>query len=243
MVGQGLSVYNVDEKQLKEVNPDLIITQDQCEVCAVSLEDVKQATCNLLGSDVEILSLSPITLDDIYNDILRVGKSTGREELAQTKVKGLQERLARLIERTKSLSRPKVLAVEWMDPPMIAGHWTPELIRAAGGDPILSHEGSPTGPVDWEKIAAAEPEVILIHPCGFKLDQSKNDMEFFLNQPGMQSIPAYKNRRIYILDGNAYFNRPGPRLVDSAEIAARAIHPELAEHYPIEGWEILHWKY
>ena len=226
LVGDGLSVYRIDEQRLQDLQPELVITQDACEVCAVSLEEVREATSRLLGADVEVLSLSPLTVTDVLDDILRVGRATETEARAHQLVADLQARLELLRRQTSSLPTPRVLVLEWLDPPMVAGHWTPELIRIAGGDPILGHDATPTGPVGWDRIVEAEPEVLLVIPCGFRVEQSLEGMADLVGRSGFATIPAVGAGRVVIVDGSSFFNRPGPRLVDSAEIAAVAIHPE-----------------
>ncbi len=242
LVNNGLSVYRVHEDLLRELKPDLIVTQDTCEVCAVSFKEVEAAVAKVVGQKTSIVSLSPMTLTDVLQDIIRVGRASGRETLARKKVSELEARLQNLKTITANLPKPKVLALEWIDPPMIAGHWTPELIRIAGGDPILGHDGKPTGPVAWVQVLAAAPDVILVMPCGFKIEQSTKEMEFILSQPGFKTLPAFMHNRIYVLDGNAYFNRPGPRLVESAELAAVAIHPQLAEHFNYSASDLIRWR-
>jgi iron complex transport system substrate-binding protein len=226
LVGQGLSVYRIDEDRLRDLRPDLILTQDTCEVCAVSLAEVRDATCRLLEKQTEIVSLSPLTLDDVLGDIVRAGEAVGAGRAAATLVARLGDRLQALRRQTAQLSRPRVLVLEWLSPPMVAGHWTPELIRIAGGDPILGHDGSPTGPIAWERILEADPEVLLVIPCGFRIEQSLREMAELVARPGWSSLSAARSGRIFVVDGNAFFNRPGPRLVESAEIAALAIHPD-----------------
>jgi iron complex transport system substrate-binding protein len=225
LVTDGLSVYRVDEALLKSLRPDLIVTQDVCEVCAVSLADVREAACRALGAETQVLALSPATLTDVLDDIHRVGRAAGCEATATGLVAELRTRLDALRAATADLPRPRVLALEWLDPPMVAGHWTPEVIRIAGGDPVLGHDGAPTGPVAWEQIAAAAPEILLVVPCGFPVAQSLRELPALLARPEVAALPAVRANRVAVADGNAYFNRPGPRLVESAEIAAAAIHP------------------
>ncbi len=239
LVSDGLSVYRIDEQRLQALRPDLVITQDACEVCAVSLEEVKEATRRLLGADVEVLSLSPMTLDDVLADILRVGRATETETSANELVAGLRARLDALRQQTSRLPKPRVLVLEWLDPPMVAGHWTPELIRIAGGDPILGHDGTPTGPVGWDRIIEGRPDVLLVIPCGFRIEQSLEEMAQLVDRPGFATIPAVRHGRVTIVDGNSFFNRPGPRLVDSAEIAAVAIHPEQFARLPQHEDDVL----
>jgi iron complex transport system substrate-binding protein len=226
VVASGLSVYRIDEEKLRDLRPDLILTQDACAVCAVSFEEVQAAARKLLGATADIVSLSPLCLDDVLRDILRVARAADVAERGIEVVARLRERLEMVRARTARLARPRVLALEWMDPPMPAGHWTPEILRIAGGDPVLGREGEPTFRVTWEQIVEARPEVLLAIPCGFKISQTLPEMALVIDR--LAATPAVREGRVFVADGNAYFNRPGPRLVESAEIALAALHPELA---------------
>jgi iron complex transport system substrate-binding protein len=226
LVADGLSVYRINDERLRELRPDLIITQDVCEVCAVSFAEVREATARLLGAEASILSLSPLTLANVLDDIVRVGRAAGVEDAGHRLVADLRRRLDGLRAETALLPRPRVLVLEWLSPPMVAGHWTPELIRIAGGEPILGRDGEPKGPIDWGAIREAAPEVVLVAPCGFRIEQSLREMPSLAELPDFAELPAVRAGRVVIADGNAFFNRPGPRLVESAEIAAMAIHPE-----------------
>jgi iron complex transport system substrate-binding protein len=243
LVADGLSVYRIDEERLRELRPDLIITQDVCEVCAVSLAEVREATARLLGAEADILSLSPLTLADVLDDIVRVGRAAGVEGAAHRLVADLRTRLDRLRAETAVLPRPRVLVLEWLSPPMVAGHWTPELIRVAGGEPILGHDGKPTGPVDWASIVEAEPDVVLVAPCGFHVEQSLREISALAALPWFMDLPAVRKGRVAIADGNAFFNRPGPRLVESAELGAVAIHPErFTDRFSVGPSVLLRWQ-
>ena len=226
VVANGLSVYRIDEEKLRELQPDLILTQDACAVCAVSFAEVQAAARKLLGAAADIVSLSPLRLEDVLQDILRVARAAGVAERGREVVAGLRERLDEVRARTASAPRPRVLALEWMDPPMPAGHWTPEILRIAGGDPVLGRDGEPTSRVSWEQIVEAAPEVLLVIPCGFKVSQSLPEVPLVVDR--LAATPAVREGRVFVADGNSYFNRPGPRLVESAEIALSAIHPGLA---------------
>jgi iron complex transport system substrate-binding protein len=226
LVADGLSVYRIDEERLRALAPDLIVTQDACEVCAVSFAEVQAAARRLLGVDAAIVSLSPLSLDDVLEDIRRVGRAAGAAEAADSLSANLRARLDRLRAETAPLSHPRTVVLEWLAPPMAAGHWTPELIRIGGGDPILSHDARPTDPIAWERIVEAAPEAILIIPCGFALAQTRGEMAALAARPGFRDLPAVRAGRVTLIDGNAYFNRPGPRLVESAELAALALHPD-----------------
>ncbi len=243
LVSDGLSVYRIDEQRLQDLHPELVVTQDACEVCAVSLEEVREATSRLIGADVEVLSLSPLTVADVLDDIGRVGRATETDVRAHELIARLRARLESLRQATSSLPKPRVLVLEWLDPPMVAGHWTPELIRIAGGDPILGHDGTPTGPVGWDRIIEAEPDIILVIPCGFGVAQSLEEMGELMARPGFAELPAVRKGGVAIVDGNSFFSRPGPRLVDSAEIAALAIHPEhFAGRVQFGGDALVRWS-
>lgn len=225
LVGQGLSVYRIDEALLRALAPDLIVTQDVCEVCAVSFAEVQAATCALLGADVTVCSLSPRTMTDVLADVVRVAEAAGVAERGHALTAALAGRLARLASLTADRPRPTVVFLEWLDPPMVAGHWTPELLRLAGGAPILGHDGAPTGAVEWSTIVDADPEVLILGPCGFPVAQTMAELASLAARPGFWGLRAVRGGRVHVVDGNQYFNRPGPRLVDSAEIAASIIHP------------------
>lgn len=225
LVAEGLSIYRIDEKLLRALRPDLILTQDVCDVCAVPLAEVREATCRLLGSEVEILSLSPRTLTDVFEDVRRVGVATATEAVANELVGNLQVRLDCLRTETSGLKHPTVLVLDWLDPPMVASHWTPELIRIAGGHPVLGREAEPSGPIEWQRVVEAAPDVLLVIPCGFRIRQSLRELPRLMDRQGIGDLPAVRSGQVAVIDGSAYFNRPGPRLVDSAELAAQAIHP------------------
>jgi len=226
LVSQGLSLYQIDEQLLRELRPDLILTQDVCHVCAVPFGEVREATRRLLGAEADILSLSPRTLQDVFEDIGRVGSATGSEVAAQRLVAGLQERVESLRAETSKLRHQRVLVLEWLDPPMAASHWTPELIRIAGGHPIVGRDAEPSRPTEWKRIRDEAPEVVLVAPCGFQVEQSLREMAELIKRPGFAETPAAQQGRLAVVDGSSYFNRSGPRLVDSAEIAALVIHPQ-----------------
>ncbi len=218
---QGLSLYDVDEHRLAAVRPDLVITQNTCEVCAVSEQQVRQAARAGLGSHVQVLPLSPMNVADVFDDLRRVGIAAEVEAKARAVVERLELRLATLRGRTVDLSPRTVLHLEWLEPPMVAGHWTPELLNAAGGAPVLAHPGRPTVGTTWDALCEVGVERVLVAPCGYSVDKARQEYA------SLREHPAVRGRPTSILDGNAYFNRPGPRLVRSAELAAVALHPEV----------------
>ena len=226
IVKQGLSVYEVYEDKLKELNPDIILTQDQCEVCAVSLKDVQLAVKSICNA--KILSLKPETLSDIMNDIKKIGKETGKEGEAEELTKNLQYRINFIKSKTEYLTnKPKVCCIEWIEPIMVAGNWIPEMIEIAGGVNIIGEHGKYSIKTDLKNILRYQPDKIVIVPCGFKVYQTINDLDFLTSKAEWYKLKAVKDNEIYIVDGNSYFNRPSQRIIDSLEILASIIHPEL----------------
>ena len=223
----GLSVYDIDENKLKELQPDAILTQDQCEVCAVSLKDVQQAT-NKFICNAKIVSLKPVFLGDILNDIKIIGKETGKKQEAEKLVKCLKTRIDYIKNKTKNLAnKPKVCCIEWIEPLIVAGNWVPELVEAAGGTNIISKKGFHSTKLELKEVLQHNPDKIVISPCGFKTHQTLIDMGFLTSKPEWKELKAVKNNEVYIVDGNSYFNRPSQRIVDTLEILATIIHPDL----------------
>jgi iron complex transport system substrate-binding protein len=222
-VHQGSSLYALDSELLEQLAPDLIITQELCAVCAVSYEIVAGAAKRLRG-DPRIISLEPASLDDVFDTIVTIAELTGIPERAPQALEPLRSRVTALSERTKSLSRPKTLLLEWADPPMSAGHWIPELIELAGGEPVLANALGNSQKLDWSAIAQADPDVIFVAPCGYDLPAAREAIRELDVNPAWRTLRAVRERRVFAIDGNAYISRPGPRLVDSAEILSRALH-------------------
>jgi iron complex transport system substrate-binding protein len=227
IVQEGLSVYRINTEVLQTLQPDLIVTQDQCEVCAVSLPEVEEAVRCFLTPEVQVISLRPQRLSDIWDDIRRVAQATGQDTVAEKVLNGLKKRLWQVEQQTRHLSRPRVACLEWLDPLMAGGNWIPELVEIAGGTYAFATAGTHSPPITWDVLAAYQPEVIIIMPCGFKIAQSQMDLPTLAAHPQWQLLPAVQSNRVFIVDGNAYYNRPGPRIVDSAEILAEILHPEV----------------
>jgi iron complex transport system substrate-binding protein len=233
----GSSIYALDAALLERLEPDLILTQELCPVCAVSYDTVCAAT-QRLKSDARVVSLEPSSLEDVYATIVSVGSLTGRADAAAGVLELLRARERRLRALTSGLQKPSTLVLEWTDPPMSGGHWTPGLVELAGGKPLLAHPGADSQRLDWTAITAADPSVIIVTPCGFDLAASIGAVRELADVPEWKGLRAMRARRVAIVDGNAYVNRPGPRLLDSAEIFAAAIHPELSAVLPSyqAGW-------
>ncbi len=219
----GSSLYSLDSELLERLAPDLIITQELCEVCAVSYEIVARAAKRLRG-DPRLISLEPSSLEDLYANVATVGALTGTAGAADALVASLRARAERLRARVAGRQRPRTLVLEWTDPPMSGGHWTPELVELAGGEPLLANPGANSQVIAWDDVRAADPDVVLIAPCGYGMDATRRAIAELDAVPVFRELRAYATQRIVAVDGNAYVNRPGPRLIDSAEIFAGALH-------------------
>ena len=232
---EALSVYRVDPELLEELKPTHIITQSQCEVCAVSLKDVEQAVCELTSSKPIIVSLEPNSLDDVWADIMRVGKALGAAERAEQLIDELQSRMDDIVQRTHWLdSTPSVAYVEWIEPLMAGGNWMPELVEMAGGLNLFGEAGKHSPWMTWEELLAKDPDVIFVSPCGFDIARTLQEMHLFSGKVEWKSLKAVAAERVFVADGNQYFNRPGPRLGESLEILAEIIHPNVF-HFGHEG--------
>ena len=243
LVEQGLSVYRIDVDRLEALAPDLVVTQDQCQVCAVALDEVTAAVRSLTRRNVEIVSLSPLTVDDVKADVRRVGKALGVPEKADAVVDEIAHRLDALAEASRAATtrRPRVVHIEWIAPLMVGGHWIPELVERAGGEHALGVRRGRTSPIDWPEVRAYDPEVIVVSPCGFKIPQSEKDRALLEALPGWRDTTAVRTGRLFVADGNAFFNRPGPRLVETAEIVQAAISGRRDFHrFPPEA--LLRWS-
>ena len=235
IVQEGLSIYRLRIDALQELQPDVIVTQDQCEVCAVSLSDVESAVRSFLTLDVSVVSLRPGKLSDIWADIRNVAEAAGRQKNAEKLIRNLQGRLQRVKEKTRHMRRPRVACLEWLNPLMVAGNWIPELVDIAGGEYGLVDAGAHTPPITWDVLAAYRPEVLVITPCGFPIPQSQTDLPQLMAHPLWQTLPAVQRNRVYVADGNAYYNRPGPRIAESVEILAEMLHPEACAGMAVPG--------
>jgi iron complex transport system substrate-binding protein len=238
IVQDALSVYRVDSATLEALQPTHIITQSQCEVCAVSLKDVEQAVCELTSSHPVIVSLEPNSLADIWNDIQKVGDALGASDRAQGLIDQLQSRMDEIVQRTHWLqSDPSVAHVEWVDPLMAGGNWMPELIEMAGGVNLFGEAGKHSPWMTWDDLIAKEPDVIFVSPCGFDIERTLQEMHLLSSKPEWATLKAVRSGRVFVADGNQYFNRPGPRVAESLEILAEILHPNVF-HFGHEatGW-------
>ena len=229
-VRNALSVYDVFDDVLERLQPTHIITQTQCEVCAVSLRDVERSVAMRLESRPKIISLTPNSLADVWEDIRRVACALGIAERGEAVVASLDARMDEFSEKARSaVRRPRVAAIEWIEPLMVCGNWTPELIEMAGGINLFGEAGKHSGYVAWDEIVESDPDVIVIAPCGFDMARTQSEMHWLVKRPEWPKLRAVRAGRVYVADGNQYFNRPGPRLVETLEILAEILHPEIFE--------------
>jgi iron complex transport system substrate-binding protein len=242
LVEQAVSVYRVDATALAALEPDLILTQTQCEVCAVSLRDVEEALCRVLPGHPRIVALEPEALPSLWRDMRSVADALGVPERGVQLVSRLRQRMHAIAERCVGLGpRPRVACIEWMDPLMAAGNWTPELIAMAGGEDVLGSPGRHAGRLEWEALEAADPDVLWVTPCGFDLARVRAEMPALAGEPRFRALRAVREGRVFLGDGNAYFNRPGPRVAETLEILAEAMHAE-AFRFGHEGTGWARWE-
>ena len=216
-VGRHGSIYRLKEDLLEALKPDLIVTQELCEVCAVSYKDVQQAA-RVLEGQTRIVSLEPNSISDMLDTILLIGELTGRKEVAESNVRQLKSRLDRVRERVRGLPRPRVYAMEWLDPPFSGGHWVPEMVEIAGGEEVLGKAGEKSQRISPADVLNARPEIVVLMPCGFSLDRTVEEYQ------RTQVLKEFTGQ-VYAVDGSSYFNRSGPRLIDGVEILEEIFHP------------------
>lgn len=236
LLQSALGIYRLDLDQLKDLQPTHIVTQAQCEVCAVSLADVEQALTQITDQTTQVISLQPSLLTHVWQDMERVAIALGYD--SQSIVQQLQTRIKNCQQQLQDLEhRPTVACIEWTDPLMIAGNWVPELVDLAGGVPCLGTVGQHSSWLTWEQLLVANPDIIVCMPCGFNLEQTAQATQELAQKPQWQQLKAVQNQQVYLTDGNQYFNRPGPRLVDSMELLAEIFHPHIfPPRYAGHGW-------
>jgi len=219
----GSALYALDEAALAALHPDLIITQELCEVCAVSYGQVAAAV-RVADTGPRLVSLEPATLAEVLGTLTRVGGLTGRSAEAAAALADAERRLAAISRAVAGRRRPRVVVLEWLDPVWPVGHWVPDQVAAAGGTEVLGVAGAHTEPVQWDAVVAAAPEVLVLAPCGFPPERTLAELPALTARPGWSSLPAVRSGRVWVVDGPAYFNRPGPRVVRGVEILAHLLH-------------------
>ena len=237
LVQNALSIYYINEKLLKELKPDIIFTQSQCEVCAVSLSDVENALKNITGLSSRVISVEPNSIEDIFNDILTIAEILN----VRSKGKELIDLIKAKLDITKDvvyqISSPSVAAIEWIDPLMAAGNWVPQLIKVAGGKNLFGEAGKHSPWMKYNDLIKQDPEIIIVMPCGYDIKKSLIEIKTLESKKGWGSINAVLKNNVYIADGNQFFNRPGPRIIESLEILLEIIHPKLSQSKHIDsGW-------
>jgi iron complex transport system substrate-binding protein len=232
-LGAQSALYSLDMEALEALKPDLIVTQALCDVCAVAEAEVRDAACRL-SSMPGVLNLEPETLEEVFDAIRQVGTVTENQGRANALIKALRERVNRVVDGSRQVAhRPRIALLEWLDPPFSTGHWNPELVRLAGGIDGLGREGEKSVTLTWQQVIDWSPEVILISCCGFTAERTMEEIGVLRDVPGWGELPAVRDGRVFVTDGASYFSRPGPRLVDSLELLAHVIHPEL---HPLPDW-------
>ena len=227
LIEQGLAVYKVDATMLRKLAPDVIVTQDQCQVCAASLADVEAATRDWTDRPVNIVSLNPMSLDDVWRDIAKVAEALGVPDQGKSLIHSLTQRMRMTSDRAATVKqRPRVALIEWIEPLMAGGNWMPTLVEMAGGTNLFGTAGQHSPWLEWEALKAADPDAIVIAPCGLDLARIRADYPALGKLAGWSELRAVITKRVYFADGNQYFNRPGPRLVETLEILAEILHPD-----------------
>lgn len=220
---RGSSLYTLDTSLLAGLEPEVVLTQDLCEVCAVSYRRVSEAV-RLLDAGPRVISLEPRTLPDVLDCLLRLGEVLGVAEVAAAAHQRLMARLAAMRERVAGRPRPRVVAIEWLDPVWPAGHWVPEQIELAGGLALLAAAGEHTRAIPWDAVVAARPDMLLLMPCGFTPERTEAELPVLTTRPGWSDLPAVRAGAVWVVDGPAYFNRPGPRVARGVEVLAHLLH-------------------
>jgi len=240
LLKKGLSVYDINVPLLKNLSPDLIVTQAQCEACAVSLNDVQEIVSKWTENQTKILSLEPNTLNDVWLDFNKVAKALDAPESASMINSEILNRLEILKNNQKVIKlKPTVLCLEWIEPIMVAANWIPELVSIAGGINLLSEIGSHSHSFSWDDILKSNPDFIIMMPCGFSIKRTLDEINLLQRKTGWKNLKAVKDKKVFVVDGNQYFNRPGPRLIDSAEILAEIFQGNHNERkFPEDAWVV-----
>ena len=233
------SVYDVFEEALDRLQPTHIVTQTQCEVCAVSLKDVERALSEKFSARPKVIALEPNSLADIFEDVMRLATACDVEERGTALVRSMKDEMAAISARARAAGRhPRVAAIEWPEPLMAAGNWVPELIAMLGAENLFGVAGAHSPWMRWEDLIAADPDVIISMPCGYDLQRTRAEMHWLTDRPGWNDLRAVRQNRVFLADGNQYFNRPGPRVVESLRILGELLFPEAFERSGTGDWEL-----
>jgi iron complex transport system substrate-binding protein len=239
-LAKGGELYGLDVALLERLAPDLILTQRLCDVCAVSADNVQAALANLTCKP-QILYLEPHSVEDILRNIGEVAATLGQSDRAITLVANLLSRIETVRAGSRNAARPRVFCMEWVDPPYCGGHWMQEVVELAGGEDALSHRHRPSYRISWEQVLSYSPEIIVLTCCGYDLQRCLREAQLLVHMPNASELPAFREDRVFATDGSSFFSRPGPRIVDSLEIMAHLIHPELfAAPHLLGSWAKVH---
>lgn len=243
---QGVSLYEIDWERLRTLQPDLILTQAQCPVCAVSVTELEAGLANWPAPRPRVFAMAPQTLKQALEAALEIGRVLNRLQEAMVYIARAEKRLRQLRDflglhrRSDPASLPRVACIEWIDPLIVAGHWMPDVVEMAGGQAVLARAGQPSRVISWAELQDADPDVLLLMPCGFTVGQTARELPDLMQRPEWQMLRAVQQGRVYVLDGHAYFNRPGPRLYRSIELLAVCLHPKRLspELLAVQPWEL-----
>jgi iron complex transport system substrate-binding protein len=225
LVASGQRLYRLNDRLLRQAQPDLILSQDLCHVCAVTPDQLHDALSSL-AQQPTILTLNPSTVHDVIDDVVRIGDAAGRSAEGHRLATGLRNRLDAITTRTHGIAhRPRVVCIEWLSPLYVAGHWVPEMVQLAGGQDGLAQPQSPSRVVTWEEVLAAAPDVLIMMPCGFSIERTRTELLQLMKQPDQWKLPPALAAQTYLVDASSYFSRPGPRLIDGIELLAAILHP------------------
>ena len=230
LVAAGQRLYRLKGHLLRQAQPDLILSQDLCHVCAVTPDQLHEALCSLPHQPA-VLTLNPRTVHDVIDDVVRIGDAAGRSAEGHRLAAQLRDRLDAIQTRVQGLSqRPRVVCIEWLAPLYVAGHWVPEMVQLAGGQDVLAQPGSPSRVVTWDEVLSAAPDVLIVMPCGFSVERTQAELFQILQQPGQWRLSPALAEHTYLVDASSYFSRPGPRLIDGIELLAAILHPSDHDH-------------
>ena len=230
LVASGQRLYRLKDHLLRQAQPDLILSQDLCHVCAVTPDQLHDALCSLPHQPT-VLTLNPRTVHDVIDDVVRIGDAAGRSAEGHRLATQLRDRLDAIPTRVQGLSqRPRVVCIEWLSPLYVAGHWVPEMVQLAGGQDVLAQPGSPSRVVTWDEVLAAAPDVLIVMPCGFSVERTHTELFQLMQQPGQWRLSSDLGQHTFLVDASSYFSRPGPRLIDGVELLAAFLHPSDHDH-------------
>lgn len=230
LVASGQRLYRLNDHLLRQAQPDLILSQDLCHVCAVTPDQLHDALCSM-PQQPTVLTLNPSTVHDVIDDVVRIGDAAGRSAEGHRLATQLRDRLDTIRTRVQDFShRPRVVCIEWLSPLYVAGHWVPEMVQLAGGQDVLAQPGSPSRVVTWDEIFAAAPDVLIVMPCGFSVERTQTELLQLLQQPDQWRLSQDLAQRTFLVDASSYFSRPGPRLIDGIELLAAILHPSGHNH-------------